>query len=320
MTGRAVIESTPGGKLLQWASEEGSGTWSGLSDAAAHLIAQHNLRVRPVFLVNQLSDLGHLDIDWVSKTWSVARPTLNVIPGLGLVAVLTGSRTFYLERAVQEAQSDEQPVPLDVYMFRWPQPPYAIGLPSLAPDAIFIKCGGLEVAQDLAVRAGLELVMDPAVGLAAQMPPIDRALTNQAPPPLRENAQWFQPRDRTWLSIPDDDFPEGLYTQDLHAQKNYLWHAQGMWWQTERAEGVFRAIQGMSEQVVRWQPAAPRGRKASRFEVRSKLRLPTLAARALTVSDGFLPAKFDGWERYKNVSRDVATIIAAKLGQPIRGH
>ncbi len=116
MTGRAVIESTPGGKLLQWASEEGSGTWSGLSDAAAHLIAQHNLKVRPVFLVNQLSDLGHLDIDWAIKTWSVARPTLNVIPGLGLVAVLTGSRTFYLERAVQEAQLDD----LDVYMFRWP--------------------------------------------------------------------------------------------------------------------------------------------------------------------------------------------------------
>ena len=316
MTGRAVSESTPGGKLLQWASEEGRGAWSGLSDAAAHLIAQHNLKVRPVFLVNQLSDLGHLDIDWASRTWSVARPTLNVIPGLGLVAVLTGSRTYHLERAVKDAQSDD----LDVYMFHWLQPPYARDKPSLAPDAIFIKCGDLEVAQDLAVRAGLELVMDPAVGLAAQMPSIEQALTNQAPPPLRENAQWFQPRDRTWLSVPDDDFPEGLYTQDLHAQKNYLWHAQGTWWQTERADGVFRAIQGMSEQVVRWQPATTRERQASQFEVRDDLRLPTLAARALTVSDGFLPARFDGWKRYKNVSRDVATTIAAKLGQPIRDH
>ncbi len=319
-----------GDELLRWASEQGSGTREGLLDAAAHLANKHQLGSWPLSTFpSQLSSLGHLDIDWRNGQWSVAPPTLNLIPGLGLLAVLTGARTYYLQRAFEEASTQR----LEYFELERVQPNLfgGDGAP-VGPRAIFVKCASTSDVEELAARAHLELAIDPAASLAHRMPSINEAMGQQAAPAISDHAQWFDPMVRQWDDMPDG-CPSGLYQQDLHAQTDYLWHEHDQddsWWRIGLAEGQFKAMSlpGMTHwmtsqdlAVVQWTPGTPNNGVASRFEVRWGLHLPTLAERALTVSDGFLPVIWEHagekWKRYKNVPEDVARTIANKLGQSI---
>jgi hypothetical protein len=317
-----------GDELLRWASEQGSGTRESLLEATAHLAEKHQLRTGlATTFADQLSSLGHLDIDWDNGRWSVAPPTLNLIPGLGLLAVLTGARTYHLKKEFERASA----LRTEFFELELTQPNLfgGNGAP-VGPRAIFVKCASTSDAEGLAARAHLELAIDPAASLAIRMPSLDEARGSRAAPAVRDRAQWFDPTVRQWDDMPDD-CPSGLYQQDLHARPDYLWHDHDQgdaWWRIGLAEGQFKAIQGSA--VVRWTRGSPNNGVASRFEVQLGPpqsgvlptfghHLPTLAERALTVSDGFLPVIYEAqgerWKRYKNVSEDVARTIANKLGQ-----
>ena len=56
-------EASAGDELLRWASEAGAGSWEKLRDACAYLSQKYNLRRRPWTLANNLSALGHIDIN-----------------------------------------------------------------------------------------------------------------------------------------------------------------------------------------------------------------------------------------------------------------
>jgi hypothetical protein len=310
-----------GDELLRWASEQGSGTREGLLDAAAHLANKHQLGSWSLSTFpSQLSSLGHLDINWRNGRWSVAPPTLNLIPGLGLLAVLTGARTYHLRKAFDDASATTNFFPLEVAQPDRHGRRVGRDVTPVGPRAIFMKCTTLSDAEGLAERAGLKLASDPAASLAARMPSLDEAMGPRAAPATRESAQWFNPEGQKWDEMPDD-CPSGLYQQDLHALTDYLWHEHDQgdsWWRIGLAEGQFKAIQGSA--VVRWTQGTPNNGVTSRFEIPPDFHLPTLAERALTVSDGFLPVIAHGadgkkMKRYKNVSEEVARTIANKLGQ-----
>ena len=103
---------TAGDELLRWVSEAGSGTWPQLRDACAYVAQKYGLTAAPLILASDLSALGHIDIEWKTRSWSVALPALNLVPGLGLCLVLTGSRPYYLDQRFEEV-TDE----VDVYPF-----------------------------------------------------------------------------------------------------------------------------------------------------------------------------------------------------------
>jgi hypothetical protein len=98
--------TSAGDDLLRWVSEAGSGPWERMRDACAYVAEKHRLQRRPWTLASELSALGHVDIDWKSRSWSVAPPAVNLVPGLGLCVVLTGSRPFYIDRRFEEATDD----------------------------------------------------------------------------------------------------------------------------------------------------------------------------------------------------------------------
>lgn len=308
-------DPSPGDELLQWASEAGSGKWEALRAAAGHVARKHGLRTRPWTLARDLSKLGHLDIDWETQGWSIASPTMNVVPGLGLCVVLTGSRPYYLIQRFRDATNDR-----DVFDFTMRQPKTH----NSAPAAIFAKCASLDVAKEVATRMGANLVFDPSTSLAASMPSLDdQDLQRTSPPDLDLDTEWFNPHEVEWKECESRGTPvEGLYRQQLTERRRYLWYGAGRWSKIDFSYGQFRALRDTGQHVMEWTEEAANGSMASRLEVHKDVRLPDVAERALTICDGRVPVVPDvshtGYLRYSNVSERVCQLISQKLGQTPR--
>jgi hypothetical protein len=295
------VPASAGDDLLRWVSEEGSGDWGKLRDASAYVCNKHGLQRRPSRMASELSALGHLDVDWERRRWSVAVPSLNLVPGLGLWVVLTGSRPHHIDRRFDEATDDCEVYPVPVA-----QPP--------APAAKLAKCASVEVAARVAERMGAALVVDPARSLLEVMRPVDEVVVEQTPPP-RDEVEWFDPNTLRWEPAPPPD-RDGLYRMDHHGRPVYRRRDQGYWYEIDLAAGQFLALKERRAAVVGWRPPGREGPPTACFEVRKGVALPTIAERALTVSSGLLPQVVAGWWRYLNVPREVATILTEKLLQP----
>jgi len=299
-----TASASPGDELLRWISETGSGSWERLRDGAAHLCQKHELTRRPWTLASELSALGHLDIDWSSREWSVAPPALNLVPGLGLCIVLTGSRPHYVDERFEDATDD-----LDVYPFEVAQSP--------APTAKFAKCASVETAEHVAEALGARLVIDPARGLVEAMRAVDEEPLELAPPPPLEEARRFETTTLLWKPVNEQQ--PGLYRFDLHGRPVHRRLDDfGNWWTIDLAAGQFLALRGTGTPVVRWQRASGDGSRPDCFDVRQRLSLPVVAERALTVSSGLVPRHVNEWRRYLNVSRELAEMIAQRLLQEIQ--
>lgn len=291
---------TAGDELLRWVSEAGSGSWDHLRDACAYLAQKHRLQRRPWVLASDLSALGHLDIDWNTRSWSVAPPALNLVPGLGLCLVLTGSRPYYLDQRFERV-TDE----VDVFPFSIAQPPQ--------PAARYAKCASVEVAEHVASRLGGQLVIDPGRQLADAVIPIDQVDVERAPEPSLDDALRFNPATLQWE--PDHQRLPGLYRIDLHGRSVHRRFETGEWWSVDLPAGQFLALHGRSKPVLRWRP--PAAAMPECFEVRQELSLPIIAERAATVCSGLVAERVDGWRRYLNVPHAVAERVAAALLQPV---
>ena len=272
--------NSAGDELLRWASEVGSGTWEQLRDASAHLGNKHKLSIRPWILAESLSVLGHLDIEWATRRWSIAPPALNLVPGLSLCIVLTGSRPYYIDRRFEDATDD-----LSVYPFPIEQPP--------APAAKLALCASVSAAYEVGERFGAELVVNPARSLAESLVAIDKLpIAEFAPPPSLDAAEFFDAESLRWRPI-DSERP-GLYRIDLHGRPVHRrLDSHGNWYLVDLAVGQFLALEGRPDPAMRWQHGSNDGRVPPVLEVRATLALPVLAERAATVSSG-LPCKMAG--------------------------
>lgn len=302
-TTAATVEDggAAGDDLLRWVSEAGAGSWERLRDACAYVAQKYGVERRPWTLATDLSALGHLDIDWRTRAWSVAPPAINLVPGLGLCVVLTGSRPFYVDRRFEEATDD-----LDVFPFEVPQDP--------SPTAKYAKCASIEVAERIAAGMGALFVIDPATALTEALRPVDEEPIDAAPEPFLEEARRFDPASLRWDL--DHGRRAGLYRIDLHGRPVHRrLDEYGSWWAIDLSAGQFLALRGRNEPVVRWRPS--KGDSPARFDVRRELSMPVLAERALTVSSGLVPQADGVWRQYRNVRRAIAERIAAALLQPL---
>ena len=290
-----------GDELLRWASEAGAGSWGSIRDAAAHLGQKHALRLRPWIMVSQLSSLGHLDMDWDTREWSIAPPAVNLVPGLWLCVVLTGSRPYHVERRFEQATEG-----LDVFPFEQAQPP--------APAAMYAQCDSVDVAEDIARRLSARFVVHPAKGLADAVRSVEATPRSAAPEPPLEEAERFDHRTIAWTR--EHGRQQGLYRVDLHGRPIHRWlDASGSWSEVDLPTGQFLALRESPDGVLAWVPATVDGLTPPLMGVRTGVFLPTLAERAATVSSGLLPTRDGAWVWYPNVPEDVAAAIAAALGQ-----
>jgi hypothetical protein len=302
-----------GTQLLRWVSERGSGSWTELSGVISHLrtarhgeFRQRNLdpvKFRPSQIAAYLAALGHIDIDWRQGRWSVARPTMNVIPGLGLCVVLTGSRTAELEKRLEKAADI-----LDVYPFSVDQFPM--------PAASFLKCSSLETAKEVAKRFEADLIFNPSRTLVNCMCRIDELPLELVPEPRHEDAKMYTPAGRyDWSDA--TQFVDGLYRIDLSGRVQFrLRRSNGdevKWYDIERATGQLLILNSLGRKVVRHTVTTEVGHGV--FAVEERVSLPIGVERALTLCSGSTAVVSRGERQYDNVPRELAQQIMTLILQ-----
>jgi hypothetical protein len=229
---------------------------------------------------------------------------LNLVPGLGLCLVLTGSRPHYVDRRFEQSTDD-----LNVYPFEVDQ--------GSSAAAKFAKCASVEVAEQVAERLSAPLVFDPAAAIVAVTPAVDLMPIHAAPAPPLDEAERFDPDSLRWRK--NHDRGPGLYRIDLHGRPVHRrLDAHGSWWEIDLAAGQFIALAEAKKSVVRWRPADHSKRRPPCFEVRRGLSLPLLAERAACVSSGLEPVRTDKWVSYRNVSQDLAKQLSTLLLQDMK--
>lgn len=290
--------------LLRWASESGSGSWRHLRDAAAYLTRTHELNMRPWQLAVPLTSLSHLDINWEDQRWSVAPPAVVLSPGMGLCAYLVGARPSQMFERFEKATDD-----LHVYPFWLEQ--------RNAPAALFAKCSAVETVEEVARRLGVPLIYDPASGMAAELKDVRLDSVNlSSPVPIEDGLERFRPIDGRWREVTGRD-EEGLYRLDLHGRSIHRLHRGDDWYSVDKATGQLLVLEGRTE-LLFWCRPSNDFRVPSTLEVVAWLGFPPLAERAAVASSGLMPVVIGGRRIYRNVTRSTATVIADRLGLPLK--
>jgi hypothetical protein len=302
-----------GDELLRWVSEVGSGTWDQLRQASRYLMERHKINRRDSYLGSSLSKLGHLEIDWVSSTWAVVKPTLNVIPGMGLVVVMTGSRPQVVEDRLKNAANT-----VDVYALPL-QPQQSADQPHIR----MLKCADLNEARSVANRLNSRFIIDPASRLAASLIPLEQYPLERAAAPHpneRESVKLYNIDSRSWLQISkmiSFNWPDGLYEVPGWGRPRFLVKRGSDWFQTEKTYGMFHEYKRVGIQnVFKW--LQMENNESGYLYVDRDVVLPILAERSLVMCSGFSALEINTKIAYINVPREVASEIARRLGQSIR--
>ena len=302
-----------GDELLRWVSEVGSGTWDQLRQASRYLMERHKINRRDSYLGSSLSKLGHLEIDWVSSTWAVVKPTLNVIPGMGLVVVMTGSRPQVVEDRLKNAANT-----VDVYALPL-QPQQSADQPHIR----MLKCADLNEARSVANRLNSRFIIDPASRLAASLIPLEQYPLERAAAPHpneRESVKLYNIDSRSWIQISkliSFNWPDGLYEVPGWGRPRFLVKRGSDWFQTEKTYGMFHEYKRVGIQnVFKW--LQMENSESGYLYVDRDVVLPILAERSLVMCSGFSALEINTKIAYINVPREVASEIARRLEQRIR--
>ena len=304
-----------GDELLRWVSEVGSGTWDQLRQASRYLMERHKINRRDSYLGSSLSKLGHLEIDWISSTWAVVKPTLNVIPGMGLVVVMTGSRPQVVEDRLKNAANT-----VDVYALPL-QPQQAADQPHIR----MLKCADLNEARSVANRLNSRFIIDPASRLATSLIPLEQYPLEKAAAPHpneRESVKLYDIDSRSWIQISkliSFNWRDGLYEVPGWGRPRFLIKRGSDWFQTEKTYGMFHEYKRVGiKNVLMWHQM--KNCDSGYLYVDRDVVLPILAERSLVMCSGFSALEINTKIAYINVPRDVASEIARRLGQSIRSY
>lgn len=292
---------TAGDDVLRWASEYQAGTWRALNEAAAHALGSRSVQsLRPWQLASDMSDLGHIDIDWEKGRWSAAPPCIVVARGMGLCAYLAGWRNSRLLKRYEDAADS-----LDVY-------PFEVRM-GQAPTTVYAKCASVQAVHELAAKLEVPAVFDPASALAELVTVTEIDARPGAPPPADEDVDLFDEVTLQWVPAEPPYVDKGLYRYELHGRKTFRLRTDADWSIVDRAAGQLAMLAGRSD-VIRWHPADRHNRTPRVMTVHAAVTLPPIAERAAVSASGLLPHRHQSKRIYRNVSIHLARRLAEGLG------
>jgi hypothetical protein len=301
--------------LLAWISERGSGRWSHFKDAHDWLAGGYlDGRSKAAWMTaRDLSALGHLELSWDSGTWSVAPPTLTLLPGVGR-ALLTGARPrslFWVDRLGQHHGALVDVVDeANLYLDPWDQRD--------GPSTVAIELDSLDQAASMAKALGIPFTFSVAETLAGLLPDLGSYERTWSPGELLDgfDVELFDTATLYWEPVAETDVA-GLYRSRTHSNMRFaLRTPAGGWVRPSPEPAVYEVLRWDDVQVLDYEPAR------RELRVPGTTPLPALAARAATLCSGRVPRRVkDGDARlfleYLNVPPTVAQAIARSLRQEI---
>ncbi|MGE0025596.1 MAG: hypothetical protein AB7O78_02640 [Thermoleophilia bacterium] len=305
--GGSRADISPGDRLLWWLSEKETGSWADFRKAYEWVTANQGDAVKAWIMARDLQALGHVEFAWEhGLSWSVAPPVLTLLPSSGGLSYLTGARTRALIQALNDMTA------LDFY-------PEAVKQGDMGPHGIFLLFGSAQDPEVLAQRLGIQYTYSVAEVLAGVLPQLaDMMATEPSPFRIGFDKERFDPGTLFWAEAPEPEekLVPGLYRMRTYGGTEYRFLSATrhvMSCQPEPA--AYESLRYAGRKILRYEPGA------KTLIVPAAVRLPSLHARAATLSSGLLPEPVlvNGRTelRYENVSPGVAGAILTTLSQAV---
>lgn len=314
-------------RILQWASEKGSGTLAEFKEAWDWLLQHsdddwHRDGAKKTWIeIADLSSLGHLEISWEGqKDWAIAPPVLTMLPNSGCRALLVGARNFALvdpdalgdgtgESRLNAALRDN----LDVFAECLPQ----YRGTGEGPSVVVIAADSPEDISQLASECGIGFSHSVCDELSVMFPSLANYAEMWKPRemPQGHSMEIFDADAVRWRSCYEtEDFEPGLYAVKLswdivHIVKTPM----GSTVHASREHAVYERMRWENRNVLDYSLVD------RELWVPAQASLPPLQARAATLASGMLPR----YEKrndmhgvvYVNIATDLAERIALSLEQ-----
>jgi hypothetical protein len=275
-------------RLLTWASELGQGDWGRWRDVCRYL------GLEPTVAACALSDLGHVEFDWVGNRFAVAAPAAILLPRSSGSALLTGARPTGLRRQMEERAENLRH---DVYLH-----------PPIDQDhgpATWLCEGALEDLPSFCAELGMQFQVQSGRHLLTSLPPatFESAAIRERPID-RLPRSWFDSRVRRFKRI-EEQARDGLWSVEEPRRKAHYVHRAGTWYRVPvREYGAYLAHP--QETFLHYSTSD------TSLLVDAEAPLPPLLARALTLQSGRIPRR-GRRVHYLNVDRPLADTIAVSL-------
>lgn len=289
-----------GDEMLRWVSEVGAGRWQQLRDVSAYLNRRDDRDAQVSDMPTKLEQLGHLNIDWEKNEWSVATPALNISPGMGLCAFLSGSRPKYVMDRLNEALDD-----LAVFPFEVDQ--------GNAPTALFVKCPNVDYADQIAEHLELQLNFDPSSALldCVREVGVEQPVLGDSPRTDIDTLAVWNVDTLNWNATTSTT-TKGLYRFEVHGRFTFRQFDGNEWFIVDLPTGQFVELERQCRNVLTWSL-----QDGGSLHLQRGVALPTNVHRALVAASGMLPARTGSEWIYCNVSSSTAFAIGDKLHQSV---
>lgn len=294
--------------LLRFLSEKGSGSWRNLKVAFDWIWGPTDNPAEKAWIAaRDLAALGHLEIAWdQDAVWSVAPPLLTMLPRSGGRAFVTGARTGFLDRRLEEVAADR-----NLWIDRCGG--------QFGPQTLLLASSSHLDVKGFAADAGIGYTYSVADQISALLPDLPRYMEGFAPGkglPAGFDAELFEPLTQEWHDLGEPD-ERGLYrTRTFDGQVFALLDATSQWRRPVKEFGIY--------EVLRWEELNVLEYAESRGELRvaAGAPLPALHARAACLCSGRLPRiQYRRGQSpllaYDNIPAAVATRIAGSLNQEL---
>ncbi len=282
-------------KLLTWASEVGSGTWSSWRESCAYL------GVGPTTAAWKLAALGHVEVDWIADHFAAAPPAAVLTLHSSGCLLLTGSRRRELRARLEELDAtDDYGVVLN------PPVPQDGG-----PETWLIEADVDEI-QRFAADAGFVFEVDSGRRMLEALPQSSlRACGEEGRPDPRFPRKWLDARHGLFQSNTDPSTDGLWWIEEYRRDVAFIRH-RGEWFRLNTREyGPYLAYPDRS--FITYKSGI------GVLSVDNQAPLPPLIARAATLQSGRL-AKADGSVRhaYVNIDESLAELVQEKLDAFVR--
>jgi hypothetical protein len=282
--------------LLAWASANSCGSWESLRAAASWVTGDRDLGG---YLVRNLSDLGHVELDWERRTWRVCPGVLATLPYAGMRAIFAGQRTPDLLAALRnQADLDD----LDIWLDIVPQPG--------APDMVSVTSRTIADIAELAARLAVDYVEYPALRITNYLwPGSQLALGPPSPPPAGDYERWDAPTGRWAVSERND----GLFRIEHYGQRYVFSEGQAAFFHVDLSVGRYMELHRRGLQVLRFREDGLTGT----LSLPLVAPLPSLLARCASLFTGLVPQRRGQELTYANVPLVAARAIGQSLDQEV---
>ncbi|WP_225809390.1 hypothetical protein [Streptomyces spinosus] len=274
-------------ELLLWCSERGAGsldafhatyTWLGKgkqeSSTLDWRIALYNLQV-----------LGHVEVDWEARIWSVTPPVLTTLPNSGGHALLVGQRPLWLIQRLERLHEDPDPGTAALAQS-------VVALPPLrqanGPSVRMVTLADPEECRALCKVLGIAFEDRAADQLVLRLPRFQEMLTErgvQRGPGGVDPQKMSEGGSDLWTDVEGHGEPplHGAYRYQRYNTHRYIYWIGMSGFIADKRTVMYAELARAERWVLRYSPLR------RELYAPKRMQLPHLHARAAVLRSGLLP-------------------------------